>query len=148
MNINLIKCYLALSLILLLLGCENTELQSRLDSIIVEVEGNEFHWTFRYPGVDGVLGNDDDQYSQQNLFLPDHSEITLKLVSKDYVYSFALPDLGLKEIAVPDLEFNLNFNTKSEQTLLLLGDQFCGYSHKTLIGKVYVRNQNNGFYGW
>jgi cytochrome c oxidase subunit II len=135
-------------LYIFLSGCGSTNSQPRLDSIVVEVTGDEFNWHFRYPGFDGILGTSDDQHSVQNLFLPDNSKVTLKLKSKDYVYSFALPTLDLREIAVPELDFELQFNTSDKQTFQLLGDQFCGYSHKTLIGEVYIRDQNNGFYGW
>ena len=122
--------------------------QQRLDSIVIEVTGDEFNWYFRYPGPDGVLGTSDDRHSVQNLFLPDSSRVKLKLKSNDYVYSFALPALELEEIAVPGLDFELRFTTGDEKTMQLMGDQFCGFAHETLIGVVYVRNQNDGYYGW
>lgn len=120
----------------------------RLELIVVEVIGDNFNWTFRYPGADGILGNDDDKFSMQNLYLPDHAEVTLQLASKDYLYSFALPDYKVSQIAVPGLNFELNFITGDAKTILLLGDQFCGFSHDSLKGKVYVINQDEGFYNW
>lgn len=122
--------------------------QPRMDSIVIEVTGDEFNWYFRYPGFDGVLGTGDDQHSVQHLFLPDGARVKLKLNSNDYVYTFTLPEIGVKEIAVPGLSFELNFTTQEEQTLQLKGDQLCGFAHETLIGKVYVRNQDDGYYGW
>jgi len=115
---------------------------------VIEVTGDEFNWFFRYPGADGLLNTEDDSLSVQNLFLPDHSKVKLKLNSLDYVYTFTLPELGMKEIAVPGLSFELQFETSNEQTLQLMGDQLCGFAHETLIGKVYVRNQDHGYYGW
>ncbi len=138
----------ALLFTLLCSGCAAYHPQQRLDSIVIEVTGDEFNWYFRYPGRDGVLGTSDDQHSVQNVFLPDNSKVNLKLKSNDYVYSFALPELGLKEIAVPGLSFELQFTTQDEQTMQLRGDQFCGFAHETLIGKVYIRNQDDGYYGW
>jgi len=122
--------------------------QKRIESIVIDVTGDNFNWHFRYPGKDGILGNDDDQHSVRNLYLPDHSNVKLKLHSNDYLYSFALPSLSLKEIAVPGLDYELSFSTVSEDKMPLLGDQFCGFSHKTLIGEVSIRNQDHGFYGW
>lgn len=132
----------------LFLGCATVDQQPRLDSIVIEVTGEEFHWHFRYPGRDGVLGTADDRHSEQNLYVPDHSTVYLQLKSKDYVYSFALPELGLREVAVPGLNFGLQFNTREEQTLQLKGDQLCGFAHESLIGTVFVRNQDSGYYGW
>ena len=129
-------------------GCAANQPQHRLDSIVIEVTGDEFNWYFRYPGPDGVLGTSDDQHSVQNMFLPDNSNVNLKLKSNDYVYTFTLPELGMIEIAVPGLSFELQFTTGDEQTLQLRGDQLCGFAHETLIGKVYVRNQDDGYYGW
>ncbi len=129
-------------------GCAASHPQHRLESIVIEVTGAEFNWYFRYPGADGVLGTSDDQHSVQNLFLPDNSKVKLQLKSNDYVYTFTLPELGMKEIAVPGLSFELQFTTGELQTLQLRGDQLCGFAHETLIGKVYVRNQDDGYYGW
>ena len=143
------KRYLVvLPLALLCAGCAAYQPQQRLDSIVIEVTGDEFNWYFRYPGPDGVFDTSDDRHSVQNLFLPDNANVNLKLKSNDYVYSFALPELGMEEIAVPGLDFELQFTTGDEQNLQLMGDQFCGFAHETLIGKVYVRNQDDGYYGW
>mgnify|MGYP001817398196 CR=1 FL=1 len=141
-NLALLLCALLFS------GCEPGESQSRLDSIVIEVTGDEFNWYFRYPGPDGVLGTGDDRHSIQNLFLPDNSKVDLKLNSNDYVYMFSLPELGMREIAVPGLSFELQFATQDEQILDLMGDQMCGFAHESLIGKVYVRNQDDGYYDW
>ena len=143
------KQYLAVLLFILLFsGCAAVHQQSRMDSIVIEVTGDDFNWYFRYPGHDGVLGTHDDQHSVQNLFLPDNSRVNLKLKSNDYVYSLSLPELGMREVAVPGLDFELQFTTQDEGTLQLRGDQLCGFAHESLIGKIYVRNQDSGYYGW
>ena len=133
---------------LLLSGCETGDSQDRLDAIVIEVTGDDFNWHFRYPGPDGVLGTSDDRHSIQDLFLPDNSKVDLKLNSNDYVYMFSLPELGEREIAVPGLSFELQFTTQDEQVLDLMGDQMCGFAHESLIGKAYVRNQDDGYYDW
>jgi len=135
-------------LVTLTFACGNSQQSKDLDSIVIEVTGENFNWHYRYPGLDGILGNEDDQHSIQDLYLPNDSHILLKLNSKDYIYTFAIPDIKLKEIAVPELNFQLEFKTGREQVLQVLGDQFCGYAHETLIGKAYIRNKNSGFYGW
>ncbi len=141
--------YLVVLLVTLLCsGCGVDHPQHRLDSIVIEVTADEFNWYFRYPGPDGVLGTGDDRHSMQDLFLPDNSKVDLKLNSNDYVYMFSLPELGMREIAVPGLSFELQFTTQDEQILDLMGDQMCGFAHESLIGKVYVRNQDDGYYDW
>lgn len=142
------QCLLVFLCMSFIAGCGPGDQRQEPDTIVIEVTGEEFNWYFRYPGPDGVLGTDDDRHSVQDLYLPENSSVHLKLNSKDFLYSFALPELELIEIAVPGLDFELQFATRDEQTLQLLGDQFCGFSHETLIGKVYVRNPDDGFYDW
>ena len=132
----------------IILSCQKSQPHTLLKTIIIDVTGHEFNWYFRYPGKDGVLGTDDDKYSIQHLYLPENAQVKLQLNSIDYLYSFALPELGLKEIAVPEMVFELNFNSGDKGVMKLLGDQFCGYTHKTLIGEVRVINQDKGFYIW
>ena len=59
-----------------------------------------------------------------------------------------MPDLDLQEIAVPGLDFGLQFRTDDEEVIQLLGDQMCGFAHETLIGNVYVRSNDAEFYDW
>ncbi len=118
----------------------NISFSKNAKKIEVEVVGSEFNWYFRYPGPDGKLGGEDDYFSKQNLFLPENTDVTLIIMSKDFVYSFAIPELNKEEIAVPDLDFELRFYSGDAKKLTILGDQLCGYIHPSLIGEVVIRN--------
>jgi len=137
---------LYLFILVSLFACNKGESSENTNLLIIEVTGEAYNWHFRYPGLDGVLGTTDDKHSIQNLYLPIDTNVQLKLKSKDYIYSFALPELGQKEIAVPDLDFQLQFRTGKQKTLEILGDQFCGYAHKSLIGKAFISHQVSDFY--
>ncbi len=106
--------------------------------LVVDITGAEYEWHMRYPGSDGKLNTGDDGLDKRHLHLPAHTEVKLQLHSEDYLYSFALPHLDLKEIAIPDLEFSLSFTTGPEGTFDLLGDQLCGYAHPKLMGKLII----------
>ena len=106
--------------------------------LVIDITGAEYEWHMRYPGLDGKLNTADDGLDKRHLHLPAYSEVQLQLHSKDYLYSFALPHLGIREIAIPDLEFSLSFATGPEGTFDLLGDQLCGYAHPKLMGKLIV----------
>ena len=107
-------------------------------NIRVRVTGHEFQWHILYPGPDGRLDTSDDVRSMRHLRLPVGTNVTLDLKSEDYIYTLALPHLRLKEIAVPDLDFSMVFETRSAGTFPLLGDQMCGYTHPKLIGTLLV----------
>lgn len=127
-------------------SCSVETSQTRLDEIIIGVTGDNFTWTFQYPGRDKALGTKDDLYSTQELFLPDNANIVLQLESKDYLYSFTLPEYDLKQIAVPGLSHELQFTTQTARSFRFLGDQFCGFSHDSLKGYVHIINQDQDFY--
>lgn len=134
---------------ILTFGCSMQGNQDRIDAITIEVTGDNFNWYFRYPGPDGELGTADDRFSTKDLYLPDNADVKLELNSKDYIYTLEIPPLGVKEVAVPDLDFGMKFSTLGEQSWELLGGQFCGYTHDSLKGRVYVRDQSmTGFYEW
>lgn len=149
MRVRVTNQIILVTVLLFLSACGSDVPHERIDTITVEVTGNEYNWYFRYPGVDGKLGTDDDKFSERNLYLPDNANVTLNLKSDDYVYNITLPDIGIKEIAVPELNFSMNFKTKDEATWEFKGDQFCGFSHETLIGEVFIRDQaSDVFYAW
>ena len=120
---------------------------SSAGTLIVQITGQDFDWHICYRGPDGEFGTADDVVTTQNLHLPEKTKIQLRLQSWDYLYTLALPHLGLKEIAVPDLTFCLDFRTESAGAFPLVGDQFCGYAHPNLLGTMTVHSQL-GFQRW
>jgi len=85
-----------------------------VESLAVEVEGRDFHWSYRFPGRDGRLGTPDDLRASGPLHLPVGADIELRLTSRDFVYQLELPHLGLKEIAIPERTFAMQFSTDRE----------------------------------
>ena len=123
------------------------DLRRERTQIHIEVRGDNYRWFVRYPGADDVLHSGDDIVVQRDLILPIHVDTHLHLKSNDLVYSLSLPHLGLKEIAVPELDFGLNFKPEQVGTFALRGDQLCGYSHTNLIGQLIVKSADD-FDAW
>ena len=107
----------------------------------VRVTGEDFRWQIRYPGPDGVLDSDDDRFGERHLEVPARSTVHLDLRSTDFVYSFYLPDVPVLEVALPGQPVVISFPVGEEQTLELLGNQMCGYTHPELLGEVRVRDE-------
>ena len=118
-----------------------------VEAIAVEVTGDDFHWHYRFPGADGELGTMDDLRASGPLHLPVGADVELRLTSRDFVYQLALPHLGLKEVAVPELIFSMEFSTDREGRFELRGDQMCGYSHASLVTELVVESQEE-FHDW
>ena len=70
----------------------------------VEVTARQFEWRLRYPGHDGKLGTQDDMLHVNDLHVPVDEEILIDLKSKDVLHSFFLPNLRVKQDAVPGHE--------------------------------------------
>mgnify|MGYP001279359731 CR=1 FL=1 len=104
----------------------------------IDATGNEYVWRYTYPGADGRLDTADDVATTTDLHVPVGVPVRLRLHSLDYVYFFGVPHLELKQIAVPDLEFDLAWTSTDVGTFELLGDQMCGRPHASLDGQLVV----------
>lgn len=123
-------------------------LSSRLgtdrDTVHIEARGRKFAWTFLYPGPDHILGTNDDVLIDRDLRLPQGVRVKLTLESDDYIYTLSCPSLDLKEIAIPDLTYTLQFDTTSvEGTHPLITDPMCGWraQHDDLMGNIVVESE-------
>lgn len=110
------------------------------DAEVIEVIGQQFAWTVRYPGVkDKTLGrqnyklidnngnefgldltdkNSFDDFKALELHLPKGKEILLKIRAKDVLHSVFLPHFRVKMDAVPGLQTHFKFTaTKSTEDM-------------------------------
>lgn len=100
------------------------------DAEVIELIGQQFAWTARYPGVkDNQLGgfnfklidasnefgldltdkNTFDDFKSLELHLPPNKEILLKIRAKDVLHSVFLPHFRVKMDAVPGMQTNFKF---------------------------------------
>ena len=110
--------------------------------ISVEITGRGFLWHYRYAGPDGVMGSADDILASGDLHLPANVNATVFLKSDDYIYTLAVPHLGVHTAAIPELTMTSEFGTDAAGVFELLGDQMCGYQHEDLIVRLYVEPQD------
>jgi heme/copper-type cytochrome/quinol oxidase subunit 2 len=95
--------------------------------LLLEARGKDRAWHFTYAGADGVLHTADDWTTVSELALVLGRKITVELRSDDYIYVFSCPELELKEIAVPELDYSLTFPAKKIGTYELSMDPMCGF---------------------
>jgi hypothetical protein len=107
--------------------------------LFVRARGSNFNWYFSYAGDDGILNTDDDIRTRRHLFLPTGRPVRIQLESDDYLYSLKLPAQGANEIAVPGLVHYCTVRETKAGSYPLNGDQFCGYAHPDLVGRVIVQ---------
>ena len=97
-------------------------------AIRVRAVGEGFYWNFIYAGEDNEFNTQDDFISEQVLILPINQEIELDLTSQDYIYMFKPDGLSIKEVAVPELTFNLKLNISQTNNYPLEVDPMCGFN--------------------
>ncbi len=100
------------------------DVQPDEDYIEIEAIGQQFNWIIRYPGPDGKLGardyrlttalnqvgqdfrdrkNWDDVIVGQELYLPVNKKVRVRIIAKDVLHNFYLPQFRVKMDAVPGM---------------------------------------------
>lgn len=90
------------------------------NTLVVEALGHQWYYTFRYPGINGEVGE---------MHLPLGQPVTLHVSSYDVIHSFWVPDMRLKADMVPGLVNTLVFTPTRLGRYPLVCTEFCGTLH-------------------
>ncbi len=131
---------LVVGVTLLLLRAGQDRQTIELNALDAEVVGSDFRFYFRYPGDDGILHSQDDRYGTRDFYVPAGALVRLRLGSRDYIYLLEVPEVGVYEVAAPDLVFDVCFVAPRDGQHDFLGSQMCGYDHSELLGKLIVQS--------
>jgi cytochrome c oxidase subunit II len=134
------------------------------DAALVEVVGRQWHWAFRFPGKDGLLGTSDARYiSEQNPFglnpddpkgqddvlisspelhLPLGKPYKVLLRSIDVLHDFTVPQFRVKMDLVPGQVTYVWFTPTRTGKFDLLCEELCGIAHFAMRGRVMVEEEN------
>jgi cytochrome c oxidase subunit II len=142
------------------------------EALVVHVTAEQFAWNVRYAGPDGAFGKTDiklidvqsnplgldlsdpaakdDVTTTNQLYLPAHKPIIVKLRSKDVIHSFGVPEFRVKQDAIPGLTIPIWFipGITTEEMRARTGNpefqyeiacaQLCGLGHYRMRGFVTV----------
>ena len=130
---------------------------------VFEAVGKQWHWSYRFPGKDGVLGTVDARYvSDKNPFgmnpddpfgrddvlitspevhLPRGKPVKALLRSIDVLHDFAVPQFRVKMDLVPGMVTRTWFTPTRTGKFDLLCEQLCGIGHFVMRGKVVVEEE-------
>lgn len=124
----------------------------------VEVVGQQFAWYFRYPGPDATFGIVDparidaasgnplgldrsdgrDDFVSSQLVLPAGREIDLRLRSLDVIHGFSVPEMRIKQNAVPGQTVHIHFTPTTPGDYAILCTQVCGLGHYRMAATLRV----------
>ncbi len=130
------------------------------DAVEVEAVGQQWTWSYRFPGEDGVYGNTNgrlisskntfgidpgDAYGQDDVLvlgnkvhLPINEPIVFQLRSKDVLHDFYIPQFRAKMDLVPGQQTNLWFIPTELGTFEVACAEFCGTGHWAMRGEITV----------
>ena len=129
----------------------------------VEIVGQQWQWTYRFPGKDKVFGRtdrrlfsidnpfglepndengqDDILVTSNELHLPLGQAVKMLLRSKDVLHNFAVPQFRVKMDLVPGTTTFLWLTPTREGRFDVLCQELCGMAHFTMRGHVVVEAQ-------
>ncbi len=139
------------------------------DASVVEAVGQQWHWSYRFPGKDGVLGtvdsrfvsdrnpfgmNPDDPKGQDDVLvkspevhLPIGKPVKVLLRSKDVLHNLSVAQIRVKMDLVPGLVTYFWFTPTRTGKFDLLCEELCGIAHFTMRGKLIV-DEEPAFQAW
>ena len=117
-------------------------LEDAENPVVVQVEAFRYGWQFHYEGVRGntsqPAGEDNRLTTSGTLYLPTNQTVRLEVRSTDWLHSFHVPDLGLKQDAFPGQSNYILTKINEEGTYQLYCAEYCGNGHSGMLGTVEV----------
>ncbi|HSA59151.1 MAG TPA: cytochrome c oxidase subunit II [bacterium] len=107
---------------------------------IIRIKGKQFVWDITHPGRDGALDTADDIQTLNQLNVPLNAKIVFELTAEDVIHSLWLPNLRLKQDAVPGRTIKGWFQATKEGDYPLACAELCGSGHGTMRGQLHVLN--------
>ena len=92
-----------------------------LTPLVVEVTGQQFAWSFKYPGFGDL--------ASATLKLPLRKTVELRITSLDVTHSFWVPEFGQKQDAVPGSVNKLAITPDRQGTYPVVCTELCGLGH-------------------
>lgn len=106
-----------------------------------QVTGKQFNWEITYPGPDGKFGTKDDVTVENELHVPLNKVVRIDLSSKDVIHSFFVPNMRLKQDAVPGRIIHVWFKATEPGTYEIPCAELCGFGHSGMQGTLTVQSQ-------
>jgi len=107
--------------------------QPRAETMIVEVTGQQFAWSFEYPQPAGA-----EPVQSNELVLPVGRPVQFKIEALDVIHSFWIPAFRLKSDAVPGIETSYRVTPSREGRYDAVCAELCGLGHSTMRQTVSV----------
>ncbi|MEX2528742.1 MAG: cytochrome c oxidase subunit II [Gemmatimonadota bacterium] len=117
------------------------------DAYEIEVVARQFEWEVRYPGGDGLSGDEAGFTVLNRMHVPAGRPVVVHLESEDVIHSFSVPDFRVKQDAVPGMRISLWFEVPVPGEYPVGCAELCGLGHYRMSGSVVVMPESE-FGAW
>jgi len=139
------------------------------NALVIQVTGEQFQWNFHYAGKDGVFGRTDnalitgdnnigldrsdpaakdDIWVLGEMHVPVNRPVKVRIRSKDVINSFFLPNLRVKQDAVPGMSIEVWFTPDKAGEYEIACAELCGLGHYKMKGSLVVDKSEADFEKW
>ncbi len=115
---------------------------------LAKVTGRQFQWIIRYAGPDKQTGTADDVLAVNELHVVKDEPTVIELESQDVLHSFFVPQVRIKQDAVPGLTIPVWFDVDKAGQYELICAELCGWGHNTMLAKLVVHETRADFDEW
>lgn len=117
--------------------------EKKPNTMVVNVTGEQFTWTFQYPGENGSKAVRSNQ-----LYLPANQPVEFKVRSKDVIHDFWVPEFRMKIDAVPGITTEYRITTTADtRDYPVVCAELCGLGHATMRQTAHVLSESD-FDSW
>jgi cytochrome c oxidase subunit II len=107
--------------------------EAQAKTMEVRVVGEQFTWTFYYPG------EGDEEISSPQLWLPENTPVNFTVQSKDVIHDFWVPAFRMKIDAVPGIDTHIRVTTTDTRgEFPVVCAELCGLGHSTMRQSAHV----------
>jgi cytochrome c oxidase subunit 2 len=122
-----------------LVAMQTTSAQATGNALVVDVTGQQWLWTFSYPGEGGVTSD--------VLYLPVNRPVLFDVTSDDVVHSFWVVQMGVKVDANPGEITTVSVTPDRVGSYVVRCAELCGLYHAYMVSQVQVVS-NTAFQSW
>jgi cytochrome c oxidase subunit 2 len=112
------------------------------DVVRIELNAHQWAWDTRYAGPDGKFNTRDDIVSLNDIRVPVGRPVLFQISSSDVVHSLYLPNLRVKQDAVPGMITRAWFEAKETGEFDVACAQHCGTHHYLMKARLTIMEQD------
>jgi len=109
----------------------------------IELNAHQWAWDFRYAGPDKKFTTADDIIKMNEFRVPVDTPVLMNIASTDVIHSFYLPNLRIKQDAMPGMMNKMWFKATQTGEFDIGCAQHCGTNHYKMKGTLVVMSKED-----